>query len=166
MDYRVLNKIQRDRMKQISVHTYDMEWENPEFMNYLMGELPRIRKYEIESYMKLHKFCLISGEGGIGKSYFIKCFEEQLEQRNIAHLCVYGKFEKDTNNIDVEGIISASEAGFVFIVDAINEMSEEGQHKLLSILEELKEYHRIRTVISYRTNSMDNNILKKYQGKR
>lgn len=99
MDYRVLNKIQRDRMKQISVHTYDMEWENPEFMNYLMGELPRIRK-------------------------------------------------------------------FVFIVDAINEMSEEGQHKLLSILEELKEYHRIRTVISYRTNSMDNNILKKYQGKR
>lgn len=217
MDYSVLNKIQRDRMKQISVHTYDMEWENPEFMNYLMGELPRIRKYEIddrikseisslekllstynaffsektaflddiakqisviqglkeswyglslyeiESYMKLHKFCLISGEGGIGKSYFIKCFEEQLEQRNIAHLCIYGKFEKDTNNIDVEGIISASEAGFVFIVDAINEMSEEGQHKLLNIVKELKEYQRIRIVITYRTNSMDAHILKEYQ---
>ena len=30
--------------------------------------------YEIETYMKLHSFCLISGEGGIGKSYFIKMF--------------------------------------------------------------------------------------------
>ena len=48
---------------------------------------------------------MISGEGGIGKSYFIKCFEEQLEQKNIEHLCIYGKFEKDTNNIDVEEII-------------------------------------------------------------
>ena len=120
--------------------------------------------YEIETYVKLHSFCLISGEGGIGKSYFIKCFEEQLEQKNIEHLCIYGKFEKNTNNIDVEEIIRASHTGFVFIVDAINEMSEEGQYNLLGVLTELKKYPRIRIVISYRTNSMDNVILKKYQG--
>ena len=97
--------------------------------------------------MKLHSFCLISGEGGIGKSYFIKCFEEQLEQKNIEHLCIYGKFEKNTNNIDVEEIIRASHTGFVFIVDAINEMSEEGQYNLLGVLTELKKYPRIRIVI-------------------
>lgn len=217
MNYSVLNKNQKDRMRAISNHAYFMRWEEPEFMDYLLGELPKVRKYqndkeveseiselekvlktynaflsekstfldeiakkisdihnlkdswyglslyEIETYMKLHSFCLISGAGGIGKSYFIKCFEEQLEQKNIEHLCIYGKFEKNTNDIDVEEIIKASDAGFVFIVDAINEMSEEGQNNLLSILTELKKYPRIRIVISYRTNSMDNMILKKYQ---
>lgn len=217
MEYSVLNKKQKDRMKAISNQEYVMEWEDPEFMDYLLGELPKVRKYqkdkdveqeisslekalstydvflsekstflieiakrisdihkikdswyglslyEIETYMKLHSFCLISGEGGIGKSYFIKCFEEELEQKNIAHLCIYGKFEKNTNNIDVEEIIKVSEAGFVFIVDAINEMSEEGQHNLLGVLTELKKYPRIRIIISYRTNSMDSLILKKYQ---
>lgn len=113
--------------------------------------------------MSLHSFCLISGEGGIGKSYFIKCFEEQLEQNNIEHLCIYGKFEKNINNINVEEIIKASDEGFVFIFDAINEMSEEGQNNLIDILTEFKEYPRIRIIISYRTNSMDNVILKKYQ---
>lgn len=217
MDYRVLNKNQKDRMNAISNPAYVMEWENPEFMDYLMGELPKIRRYqkdkeaeheisslekvlatydaffseksafieeiakkisdirnlkgywhglslyEIETYMSLHRFCLISGEGGIGKSYFIKCFEEQLEQNNIEHLCIYGKFEKNTNNINVEEIIKASDEGFVFVFDAINEISEEGQNNLIDILTELKKYPRIRIIISYRTNSMDNVILKKYQ---
>lgn len=217
MEYSILNKKQKDRMKAISNQEYVMEWEDPEFMDYLLGELPKVRRYqkdmdveqeisalekaltkydvflsekstflieiakrisdihkikdswyglslyEIETYMKLHSFCLISGEGGIGKSYFIKCFEEELEQKNIVHLCIYGKFEKDTKNIDIEEIIKASDAGFVFIVDAINEMSEEVQHNLLGVLTELKKYPRIRIIISYRTNSMDNLILKKYQ---
>lgn len=217
MNYRVLNKNQKDRMNAISNPDYVMEWENPEFMDYLMGELPKIRRYqkdkeaeheisslekvlatydaflseksafieevakkisdiqnlkgswyglslyEIETYMSLHSFCLISGEGGIGKSYFIKCFEEQLEQNNIEHLCIYGKFEKNTNNINVEEIIKASDEGFVFVFDAINEISEEGQNNLIDILTELKKYPRIRIIISYRTNSMDNVILKKYQ---
>ena len=181
-------------MKAISNQEYVMEQEDPEFMDYLLGELPKVRRYqkdkdveqeisalekalttydvflsekstflieiakrisdihkikdswyglslyEIETYMKLHSFCLISGEGGIGKSYFIKCFEEELEQKNIALLCIYGKFEKDTKNIDIEEIIKVSDTGFVFIVGAINEMSEEGQHNLLGVLTELKKY--------------------------
>ena len=217
MHYTELNKKQKDKMKQICTHSYTMEWENPEFMDYLMGALPHIRRfkkdteiadeiaklekllpkynsflsnkarfldeivgiivaiqnknkswyglslYEMETHLKMHSFCLISGEGGIGKSYFIKCFEEQLEQGNIEHLCVYGKFEKDTSGIDVEEIIKSSNKGFIFIFDAINEMSEEGQQSLLEILEILKKNPRIRIIISYRTNSMDEMILKKYQ---
>ena len=217
MNYKDLNKIQKDRMKQISVHDYIMEWENPEFMDYLLGSLPQIRgmkddesitdelselnnmlvsydsfesdkqsflaevdniitkitekksswyglnRYEIEKYLKIHGFCLISGEGGIGKSYFIKCFEENLEKKNIEHLCLYGKFEKDTSRINVEEINNASKRGFVFICDAVNEMSEEGQQSLLVVLRELKKNPRIRIVISYRTNAMDKAILKEYQ---
>lgn len=46
MDYTALNKIQKDRMKAISDHSYTMEWENPEFMDYLMGELSKIKRYQ------------------------------------------------------------------------------------------------------------------------
>lgn len=217
MHYKELNKIQKARMKQISAHSYTMEWENPEFMDCLMGHIPQIRSsrvdknitseleklekilskydsflsnkasflnevkniieliqkkkdswygldiYEIERYLKIHAFCLIAGEGGIGKSYFIKCFEEKLEKKHIEHLCIYGKFEKDTSRIDIREILNNSENGFVFICDAINEMSEEGQQNLLNILKELKKNSRIRIILSYRTNSMDEMVLKKYQ---
>ena len=217
MNYKELNKNQKDRMKQISSNSYTMEWENPEFMDCLLGGLPRIRKfqadknitcelvelekvmstynaflsnkqsflkeiehiialiqkkndswyglnvYELDRYLKIHRFCLISGEGGIGKSYFVKYFEEQLEKKNIEHLCIYGKFEKDTVRIDVEQIMNSSEKGFVFICDAINEISEAGQQGLLEILKKLKCNPRMRIVISYRTNSMDEMILRQYQ---
>ena len=117
MNYKELNKNQKDRMKQISSNSYTMEWENPEFMDCLLGGLPGIRKYqndknitcelvelektmstydaflsnkesflkkieniitliqkkndswyglniyELGKYLKIHRFCLISGEG-------------------------------------------------------------------------------------------------------
>lgn len=44
MDYNVLNKNQKDRMKAISDSAYVMKWEDPEFMDYLLGELPKVRK--------------------------------------------------------------------------------------------------------------------------
>ena len=217
MHYKELNKIQKNRMNQIINHDYTMDWENPEFMDYLMGDLPKIRRlqednnisselaklktllatydafltnkasfldevkntialirkkksswwgldlFEIEKCIKIHNFCLISGEGGIGKSFFIKSFEELLEQKNMEHLCIYGKFEKDTSRIDADEIIDASDNGFVFICDAINEMSEDGQQSLLNMLKKFKENPRMRIVLSYRTHSMDRIILKKYQ---
>ena len=51
--------------------------------------------------------------------------QKQLEKNCIEHLCLYGKFEKDTSRIDINEIINASEKGFVFICDAINEMSDD-----------------------------------------
>lgn len=118
---------------------------------------------EIEESMKLHEFCLISGEGGTGKSYFLKLVEEELEKNNIEHLCIYGKFEKKLEDIDVNEIKENSDKGFVFIFDAINEIPENEQKKLIRILKELKKIPTIRIIISYRTNSMDNEIIKEYQ---
>lgn len=40
MDYRSLNEIQRKRMVQISNNDFQMEWENPDFFDTLMGKLP------------------------------------------------------------------------------------------------------------------------------
>lgn len=217
MDYKLLNKTQKDKMKAITNNEYKMEWENPEFMHILLGELPKIRQfqsdndilddirllekelssynvffsdkkdfiskisnqienirmkksswyglnlYEIEECIRQHKFCLISGEGGIGKSFFIKSFEEQLDNKNIPHLCIYGKFEKNIDNIDITEIIKESENGFVFIVDAINEMSDNGKEELLNLLKELKKYPTIRIVITYRTNAIEVQLLEQYK---
>lgn len=50
MNYKDLNKIQKNKMKQISVHDYIMEWENPEFMDYLLGSLPQRKRGKINEY--------------------------------------------------------------------------------------------------------------------
>lgn len=119
--------------------------------------------YEVEESIRRQECCLISGEGGIGKSYFIKCLEEEFELRNIPHLCIYGKFEKNTNNIEVNEIVKDSQNGFVFIVDAINEMSENGQENLLNILHILRKYKNIRIILTYRTNAIDASMLEQYK---
>lgn len=108
-------------------------------------------------------FCLISGEGGIGKSYFIKCYQEELEKRGIPHLCLYGKFQKDVNGINVDEIIDASKKGFVFIFDAVNEMVKEGQINLVSLVKKLNKHRTIRIIITYRTKTLDKELLGQLQ---
>lgn len=44
--------------------------------------------HQIEACVRMHSFCVISGEGGVGKSYFIKCFENELERKKL-NICVY-----------------------------------------------------------------------------
>lgn len=214
MDYITLNTQQKQKMNSIINHDYSMKWENPQFMDYLIGKLPdvnynkpnddveKLRQLllsydalnsdkkcflestqklilnlkkstkslywdylfeDISSKVKLHKCCLISGEGGIGKSFFIYSFQKKLEESGTPHLCLYGKFEKNTNNIDVNEIKTVGNSGFVFIVDAINEMSDEGQRNLLEIITQLKKIPKIRIVLSYRTNSMKKHILQEYE---
>ena len=41
MDYKALNENQRKRMLQISKNDFSMEWENPDFLDALIGKLPR-----------------------------------------------------------------------------------------------------------------------------
>lgn len=217
MNYKLLNNDQRKRMKRIINNEFEMEWEDPDFFNTLIGKLPSVhhtqneseiqtelaalerllsqydafsenremlikniknivahiqRKqanwyglnvYEVEESIRQQECCLISGEGGIGKSYFIMCLEEEFEHRNISHLCLYGKFEKNINNIELNEIIEDSQNGFVFIVDAINEMSENGQENLLNILHSLRQYNNIRIILTYRTNAMDVAMLDQYK---
>ena len=113
----------------------------------------------VQTCMKRHKACLMSGEGGIGKSYFLKCLEETLEKEGIKHLCIYGKFEKEINRIDFEQIADlAQRETFVLIIDAINEMHSRAQIDLIEKLKEIKLIKGMRIVLSYRTLSLDDSI--------
>lgn len=213
MNYRIINANQKRKMNSICNNDYEMQWEDPEFMNIMLGKLPEIQHYSIEkdicdkvsnlskllkkynqfdtdielfceevknaiseiqviqpnwfglSYydveerVRLHRGCLISGEGGIGKSYFFKMLEEELEKRNIPHLCIYGKFFKSFDGVEIEEIINCK-TGFVLMVDAVNEMNLDGQKKLLRFLQEVISVRSIRVVLSYRNNTLEPTILK------
>ena len=47
MNYQLLNKIQRDKMNSITNNNYKMKWENPAFMDILMGGLPKVRIFSM-----------------------------------------------------------------------------------------------------------------------
>lgn len=123
-----------------------------------------VNLYSFDETIKMHKFCLISGEGGIGKSFFIKCLEEELTNKKIKHLCLYGKFFKDIKTIDFDEIIPiANTEEFVFIFDAINEIDEICQIELSKKIQELKSIRGFRFIITYRSHTMDESILSEYK---
>lgn len=153
-------------------HTYNaFTTDTGTFMRALREKTADIRKvqpdwygvdlYSVEQHMKMHRFCLISGEGGIGKSYFVMELEESLAQRNIPHLCIYGKALKDIDKIDFDEI--ATEQQFVFVVDALNEMSLHGQQALLEQLKQLKSNRGFRIIVTYRTYRLSQEILEQYR---
>ena len=214
-----LNKIHRDKMKGTCSETVQFDWQDGEFMDFLLGGLPIIHKEglrdkaqdkyyrlektyrtysffstdkekffsdikalvndvksdvpywyglnlaSVEDTLNMHKCCLISGEGGIGKSYFIKCFEQELEKRGIKHLCLYGKFIKDIEDIDFNEIIEAGKTEeYVFVFDAINEIPDTSQLILLDKVKEILKSHGVRAVLTYRIHTVDYSILNQFQG--
>ena len=136
------------------------------FISEIEKNIDEIRKIEpywsgvfiprVEEAIMLHKGCLISGEGGIGKSYFIKCLEEELKTIGKKHLCLYGKFCPTISEIDFNEIATiAKTEEFVFIFDAINEIDEQSQLDLINELKKIKDTKGLRIIITYRTHTMD-----------
>ena len=42
----------------------------------------------VKYYTNLHQACILTGVGGIGKSYFIYQLEKEISNKNISHLCI------------------------------------------------------------------------------
>lgn len=138
-----------------------------ELVNAIKLDMPYWYGLNIESVqdaINMHKCCLISGEGGIGKSYFIKCFEQELEKRAINHLCLYGKFLNDIDVIDFDEIEEVGKTEeFVFIFDAINEIADSSQLVLLDKIKKIIKIHGVRVVLTYRNHALEDSILKVFQ---
>jgi hypothetical protein len=203
MTNKELNKKHRDRMKGACNESVQFDWQDDEFMDFLLGGLPAIRKESlrdkaqdkyvrlentyrtysyfstdkdqfladikelvndvksevpywyglnlasVEDVLNMHKCCLISGEGGIGKSYFIKCFEQELEKRGVRHVCLYGKFIKDIEDIDFNEIKEVGTAEeYVFVFDAINEIPDTAQLVLLGKIKDILKTRGVRVVLT------------------
>lgn len=152
--YNISNHSEVTRLYQILMKKYKsysfFDSEPQKFISEIRRIVDEIRKIEpywygllisnVEDTLKLHKGCLISGEGGIGKSYFIKCLEEELQNMGKKHLCVYGKFCPLVDDIDFKEIAAISKTEeFVFVFDAINEIDEENQISLINELKKIKD---------------------------
>ena len=133
----------------------------------IIDEIRKIEPYwsgvfipRVEETIRLHKGCLISGEGGIGKSYFIKCLAEEFKTTGKKHLCLYGKFCPTISEIDFNEISAiAKTEEFVFIFDAINEIDEQSQLDLINELKKIKDTKGLRIIITYRTHTMDESMI-------
>lgn len=111
---------------------------------------------EVVGFLNAHKACLIFGEGGIGKSFFIRSLEGKLEKEEKPHLCLYGKFEKSISRVDVEEIEEIlNSQDFILLIDAFNEMDMEGQKGIIDIINRLSFHSRFRVILTFRTYSID-----------
>ena len=130
----------------------------------LLGKYPTMEyqyKYDIEKYKKIiskSNRLIIKGCGGIGKSYFIYKLEEKLSEYNIDHICVYGKYNIEIP-IKVFEEIKNKRRDFYFIIDAINEFTEEEQKKILKNIEHLETNKNINIIVTYRTSSISKEIV-------
>ncbi|MCR5146994.1 MAG: hypothetical protein K6B70_06605 [Clostridia bacterium] len=143
------------------------EIEEKLFLNNMEKELTSIlekykslkyqNKYNIEFYksnLSMANRLLIDGEGGIGKSYFLFKFEEQLENSFINHLCIYCKYTKYIDEEIMNEILSKNDE-FYLIIDAFNELDLNEQKDMLGIIKKMLKKNNINIIVSYRTKTLD-----------
>ncbi len=124
-----------------------------------------IPSYEwYEGFISEYKSIFIKGPGGIGKSYYLYKLEQKIEANEIRHICLYGKFSKRLNSLNWTEILNSSkQKEFVFIFDAINEISKEERDLLLNKLEELLNIEGFRAIISCRDSMIAYEEEEKYK---
>lgn len=122
-------------------------------------------KYDINYYKndlnKAHRL-LISGDGGIGKSYFLFKLSEKLKELSKEYLCIYCKYTKSIPD-EIMNVITSKENEFYLIIDAFNELEEKEQEKMFERIKELSNKSNINIIISYRTNNLDSDIQEKLE---
>ena len=117
--------------------------------------------FHVKACFDIQKACVMRGPGGAGKTYFVMKLEEELANREVPHLCIYGKFERDLQKIDFEEIDSLSKDNrFVFVIDAINEMHNNAQIELCKRLKRLICNRGLQILITYRNNTIDTIVQK------
>ena len=99
---------------------------------------------------------VISGPGGIGKSYYIYTITEKLKEKGINYLTIYGKWY-DSSYIEAFDYIKDNykDQRFIIIIDAINELNEADRTLIIKKLEELQNLPRLSIVLTYRDNTID-----------
>lgn len=118
-----------------------------------------IPSHYYETQIKKQKSCVIVGPGGMGKSHYVKYIEEKLSNKKIAHLCVYGKYIANSDDIDWDELITLSNIQeFVLIIDAYNELPQSLQKVFLKNIESFMASKFSRVFVTYRTNTLDGSI--------
>ena len=115
-----------------------------------------LRDYEVNEIRKIvtmNRNLLISGPGGIGKSFYLYEIAEKISVNSV--LCIFGKYEKNVHDIDWEEVLEiCKDREFTVIIDAINEFSIDHREFIYKIKEDIQNSNYGRIIISYRTNTL------------
>ncbi len=126
----------------------------------LVKKFPEIEfrnEYNINHYKSELNFAnrlLISGEGGIGKSYYLYKLTEQLKSKKIPYLCLYGKYTKEIPET-IQKYLTDVQEEFYLIIDAFNELSDCEQEDLINFLNKISNKSNINIIVSYRSRNLD-----------
>ena len=109
----------------------------------------------VNDILKFSKKLFIIGDGGIGKSFLLFKFAEELKRQGEKYVISFGKYNNSFNGIDFENILELSKEEFVyFVIDAYNEYNNEGRNKIIKFISNNINNPNIKFILSYRNHSL------------
>lgn len=114
----------------------------------------------IDNILKFSRGVFIKGDGGIGKSFLLYKFVEELKKHDNKFIISFGKFNKFFEGIDLENILELSKKELVyFIIDAFNEYNQNGRNKIINFISDNINNTNIKFIVSYRNYSLEESEL-------
>lgn len=112
--------------------------------------------YDVEEIIDMQDICIINGEDGSGKTYFIYKLEEEFSRKGIKHLFLYGNLIRDKiDKIPYDEISSIStNERFVLAIDALNEIEENNAVILLNKLLSIKDKKGLQLIVTFRNYNL------------
>lgn len=116
----------------------------------------------VNNILRFSENIFINGDGGIGKSFLLYEFINELDECQQQYIISFGKFNKSFENIDIQNIIDISKIELVyFVIDAFNEYDEIGRKKIVDFISANIKNNNIKFIVSYRNYSLTDFELKK-----
>ena len=114
----------------------------------------------IDDILKFSRRLFIKGDGGIGKSFLLYKFVEELKKHDNKYVISFGKFNKFFDTIDLKNILELSkEEPVYFIIDAYNEYNKNGRNKIINFISNNIDNTNIKFIVSYRNYSLEESEL-------
>lgn len=125
---------------------------------YVSDRLESLRPSLIDD-AKARKGLLIYGEGGIGKTYFLYELAQQLKGKRTSYVITFNQEGIiKLGELNLQSYIASHPNGFTLIIDACNELDDDGFTLALNLISEALKNDRVNAVVTTRSESPTSRI--------
>lgn len=122
---------------------------------YVRNRLNEISYNLLESAL-VRKGLLITGEGGIGKTFFLYELAEECKIQGLNFAIIFRSDGiKHLYQLNLDDIPECFPEGIIFIVDACNELDDQARKMLFELIPKILDMPKASIVVSTRTESLD-----------